>query len=587
MIFTITTRGFGLRRTAAIVCATILSGCAGARAIPQAPTATTSTVQTAPSALAKPGFLAAVPRIAELRVKDLGPAARSTRLRLAITLRYRNESELDNLIAMQLTRGSGQFHHWLSNAEFNDRFAPSIHDYQTVLTALARAGFTLNQTYDNRTVVDATASAAAIERLFRTSIHRVTRDNNGDAYVNVQPAWPPRSLGDLILSVDGLDTLDELRPDYTVTTPATRAQLSWNAKTDSGFFGPVSKQTGMAGYAPKAFWYAYDLPIVHPSSSGTHYDGSGRSSGILINGDPAASDISGFLGYFGIKRTGPGTKVVLVDAKVRPQATVESVLDEETILGSAPGTALYMYEVPKLAYAPVTDAYNKVVSDNIVDTLNTSFGIYEQDAGNAPLTWNEIAKQGAAKGITFHASSGDLSGLVAPSAPADCPYFVSIGGTSLSIGADGAWAYETSWSGSGGGVSALFPQPAWQRNVDGTIDRGRNSPDVAFDANPITGTAFYIFGTWNSEANPIGGTSLSSPIFGALVTELDQMNNGRLGLLAPRIYAVWKKRGYGHLSRPRFHDITQGCSGAYCAGPGYDLVTGIGSIDGNNISRFL
>ena len=91
------------------------------------------------------------------------------------------------------------------------------------------------------------------------------------------------------------------------------------------------------------------------------------------------------------------------------------------------------------------------------------------------------------------------------------PDFVAVGGTSLAIGTGGAWAYETSWSGSSGGVSALFPQPAWQRNIPGTIDRGRILPDVAFDADPSTGTALYIFGTWNSAANPIGGRPFPRP----------------------------------------------------------------------------
>lgn len=586
MVSTITSWGLATRRTASIVCAAMLSGCVGSRTMPQLPTDTASSRAVSASARAETGIVAAASSSDDLHATDLGPAPPSARLRLAITLRYRNERQLDDLIAEQITPGSAQFHRWLTNPQFNATFAPRTHDYEAVSSALVRAGFTVNQTYDNRTVIDATADVGVIDRLFRTSIHRVSQRGKGESYLNVRPAFAPPKLESLILSVDGLDTLNAIHPDYALTTPAMQAPLQRFQRSHSELFGPVSKQTGLAGYAPRVFWKAYDLPIVHPSASGARYDGSGRSSGIVIDGDPAASDISAFLHYFGIARTGPPTKVVLVDTKVRPQATVESVLDAETILGNAPGTALYIYEVPKLSFAPVTDAYNKVVSDNVVDTLNTSFGIYEQDAGTAPTTWNELAKQGAAKGITFHASSGDFSGLVAPSAPADCPYFVSVGGTSLSVGVGGTWAYETGWAGTGGGVSGLFQQPRWQRNIAGTIDRGRNSPDVSFDGDPATGTALYIFGTWNSSANPIGGTSLSSPIFGALVTELDQMRNTRLGLPAD-IYTTWKKRGYGGAAKPLFHDITQGCSGAYCAGPGYDLVTGIGSIDAANISRFL
>ena len=53
------------------------------------------------------------------------------------------------------------------------------------------------------------------------------------------------------------------------------------------------------------------------------------------------------------------------------------------------------------------------------------------------------------------------------------------------------------------------------------------------------------------------------------------------------IYAIWRAHGYGSKAKPYFHDIDRGCAGSYCAARGYDLVTGVGSIDGMNFSRFL
>ncbi len=576
-----------MRRIAIILCGAIVAGCSGASVVPQAPGSISSNRASA-NTIPTSGIVAAVPSTGTLDVNDLASAPSSTKLSLAITLRYRNEERLDELILNQTDPSSGQFRHWLSNAEFKNTFAPTVQDYDRLKNALAQAGFTIDTTYDNRTVIDATASVASIDRLFHTSIHRVRQAGSSERFMNVRPAIAPPSISGIILGVDGLSTLDVIHPFNERMVRGSQASLPQNAeKSNTMLFGPVSSQSGGAGYSPMAFWHAYDMPIIHPSASGLRYDGTGRSSGIVIDGNPAPGDINAFLRYFGIKRTGPPTKVISADHKALPQATVESTLDAETILGSAPGTALYIYEMQKLSPASVTDAYNRAVSDNVADTLNTSFGTYEEDAGMTPLTWNELAKQGVAKGMTLHAASGDLGGEVAPFAPADAPYFVAVGGTSLAIGAGGAWAYETSWSGSSGGVSALFPLPVWQRNIPGTINRGRNSPDVSFDADPSTGTAFYIFGTWNSEANPIGGTSLSSPIFGALVTELDQMHNGRLGLVPANLYAIWRAHGYGSKANPYFHDIDQGCAGPYCAARGYDLVTGIGSLDGMNLSRFL
>ena len=175
----------------------------------------------------------------------------------------------------------------------------------------------------------------------------------------------------------------------------------------------------------------------------------------------------------------------------------------------------------------------------------------------------------------------------ARTAPASSPYVVAVGGTALTVGTGGIWAAEAAWVGGGGGISTMFGLPAWQAGVPGSVNRGRNSPDVALDADPYTGFALYFTGTWNTQYNPLGGTSLSSPIFGAAVTEIDQMKNGRSGLLGSALYGILKNQGYGSGATANFHDITQGNNGVYYAAPGYDLSTGIGSIDAWNIGGLL
>jgi kumamolisin len=143
-----------------------------------------------------------------------------------------------------------------------------------------------------------------------------------------------------------------------------------------------------------------------------------------------------------------------------------------------------------------------------------------------------------------------------------------------------AYRLETAWVGSGGGVSTLFPTPAYQAGVHGVLGKTRNVPDIAFDANPGTGAAFYYEGAFEG---PIGGTSLSSPIFCAYVTELNETTGKRSGAINTALYASFKKSGYG----TKFRDITLGNNddfgsfyGGYNAGPGFDDVTGIGSVIG-------
>jgi subtilase family serine protease len=246
-----------------------------------------------------------------------------------------------------------------------------------------------------------------------------------------------------------------------------------------------------------------------------------------------------------------------------------------------------MYEIPTLSGKNITDAYNAIVSDNKVDTANSSFGGCEALDGKTVKAWSAIAEQGAAKGITFHAATGDSGASLCASAPASSPYMVAVGGTALTVGTSGAWAQEVAWTGSGGGISTIFAQPSWQTGVAGAVNRGRNIPDVAMDADPYSGIAFYFTASWNTQYNPIGGTSLSSPLFGAAVTEIDQVKNGRTGLTAGTLYDTLASKGYGSGASAYFHDIVQGSNGVFYAGSGYDLVTGIGSIDAWNIAEVL
>jgi kumamolisin len=151
----------------------------------------------------------------------------------------------------------------------------------------------------------------------------------------------------------------------------------------------------------------------------------------------------------------------------------------------------------------------------------------------------------------------------------------------LVVGAAGAWVSESAWSGGGGGVSSVFAQPKWQKDVLGSIDRGRNLPDVSLDAEPQTGAAFYIgsLGGWNTDWNPIGGTSLASPIYVVSVVQNNQVEKSRGSLTSAALYSFWDSKGYGTTAAPYFHDIALGNNGPYFAAPGYDLATGIGSVE--------
>lgn len=498
-------------------------------------------------------------------VTDLGRAPATTRIDLAIVMRYRNDGQLDRLVDLQGDPSSPLYRRFLTNEQFNAFFAPERGEYARTIGLLERAGFRVTQTFANRTVVDVTGQASVAERYFHTEIHRVWQSGAGMRYANVRKAVVPAELDRTVAAIDGLDDVVHVHPFVRLQPEALRGPIH----APGGGFGPIATAQG------------YDLPVQHG------FNGSGRVTGNAICGDFLDSDLKAFLRFFTIKRSGPATTRVAVDggapylppSRDLQNCSLESSLDTQTIVGNAPGTTFYEYLIPDLGIRKIDDLYNRVVSDNKVDVLNSSFGGCETQAGNFPKASDLIAKQGAAKGITFSASSGDAGSYICgsgngASAPASGPHFVAVGGTILSVDGKGNYQSETAWQGSTGGYSVIFAEPKYQKIISGPLPNGRNTPDIAFASVNV---AIYDGGGWGAA----DGTSWSSPIFCALMTEIDQIHNGRTGHIHQQLYKAAK-------SHPTdFHDITSGGNGLYTAGPGYDLVTGIGSADGYALSAAI
>jgi len=207
------------------------------------------------------------------------------------------------------------------------------------------------------------------------------------------------------------------------------------------------------------------------------------------------------------------------------------------------------------------------------------------------------------KGTTAFNASGDLAGLeckggqewsappssddIGLDAVASMPEMTDVGGTTLSTDANGGWLAEQAWfdpplsQGTGGGVSSLFSRPDWQQNLKVTEGAGqRLTPDIAAVADPFTGVKI----VFNQQVIVGGGTSLSAPIWAgltALMNEFLLSRGGRLiGDLNPLLYHVAEGAPL-----PAFRDITLGGNAAATAGPGYDLVTGLGTPDVENLAQ--
>jgi len=352
---------------------------------------------------------------------------------------------------------------------------------------------------------------------------------------------------------------------FTFTTPG--AQLPVGV-----YFGNVygADPTLVSDYTPATLEARYGLPAAYKEG----LNGKGQTIVLLeAFGYPTIeADANAFFGLAGLPELSSANfKIVYPEGPpVSPIAgvlegwDVEIALDVQWSHSIAPGAKIIVVAAAGQDNEDLLDAMSFIVTHHLGDVVSDSWGI-DQDLFSGPLeeeAFDQVLKLAAAKGISFHFSSGDGGDgglgtpLGAPLVPSNSPHATAIGGTSIvnNIAGTGyetlGWgtsfvdiAYNgvldppaadyTYFGGAGGGESLYFPKPAWQRNLPGT---GRKVPDVSALADPYTGVPIVLTvdGTQYLEFG-WGGTSLASPIFTAFWAIAEQKAGHSLGQAAPTI----------------------------------------------------
>ena len=339
--------------------------------------------------------------------------------------------------------------------------------------------------------------------------------------------------------------------------------------------GPGINASTPSGYTPAQMLTAYGFNLIDNQ-------GAGQTIALVDAYDDAniEADLGVFDTQFGLPActTANGCFTKIYASGTQPPGNanwaLEMSLDVEWAHAIAPQAKIMLVEAASQSVSALLGAVSVAVHHG-ARVVSMSFGFNEfSTEANADKAFQ-------AAGVTYVASSGDTGhGVFYPAAS---PYVVGVGGTSLTLGSNGAWESETAWAcgspiicsllgGSGGGQSAYEPEPSYQEGVQTSGKRG--VPDVAYDANPSTGVPIYDSG--QSGWVEIGGTSMGSPQWAALFAIANSMRvaNHKRTLTQPQALLYAAAEG-------DYHDITSGKNGncgALCtAGPGYDYVTGVGS----------
>jgi subtilase family serine protease len=482
-------------------------------------------------------------------VRELGP---DSRLHLAIGLPLRNQAELDSLLAQIADPSSPSYHHFLNPEQFAARFGPTEQDYQSVVAFAQQNGLIITGTHSNRGVLAVTGDTRTIERAFNVKMKVYSHLQRGEFYAPDRE--PSVTVNAKVLDISGLDNFAPPQP-MSLNTRALSTTHPYI--TGTGPYGYFIGKDFRAAYAP-----------------GVTLTGAGQTVGLLEFDGFFPGDVTKNFAQAGLPVV--PTQTVLVDGSngAAGSANIEVILDIMMAAYMAPGLSKIMvYE----GYSP-NDVLNRMATDNLAQQLSSSWGFGSQNA-----TTEQIFKQFIAQGQSFLQASGDSGAYHgAIMAPSDSPSLTVVGGTSLSTsGFGGPWLAESAWSGSGGGISTVYPIPTYQ--VGTTMPSGggsknmRNIPDVALTADI---QMYLIFN--NGQATGIGGTSAAAPLWAGFIALANQQAAAnakpRVGFLNPLLYAI----GNSGKVATDFNDIRSGSNG-FAAVAGYDLATGWGSPSGQHL----
>ena len=507
--------------------------------------------------------------------KSVGKVDPAERLEVSVLLRGRGAAALKERVNKLASREKGTGH--LSRQEFERQFGADTADIAAVRNFARAHGLSVVQEHAGRRTVVLSGTVAQFNDAFGVDLQRY-KHPGGSYRGRVGTVYLPDELHDIVEAVLGLDNRPVARAHFRARH--LPGNVRWHA--DPG---------GATSFTPPQIASLYDFP------PGT---GQGECVAIIeLGGGERPADLSTYFSSLDIQ-SAPNVTVVSVDqAHNQPTGDPngpdgEVMLDIEVVGAIAPGANIAVY------FAPNTDAgFLDAITTAIHDTTNNpsvisiSWGGPESSWTQQSLNVYDAAFQSAAAmGVTVCLASGDSGssdgvndGSSHVDFPASSSYALACGGTRLqasgaNITGETVWNDGAQGGASGGGVSSVFPLPAWQKGLQVSLTSGgsqaltmRGVPDVSGDADPQAGYDVRIDGT----DTVIGGTSAVAPLWAALIARINSAAGRPVGFINPQLYGT----------PSALNDITSGNNGSYAASPGWDACTGLGSPNGIKVAAVL
>ena len=450
----------------------------------------------------------------------VGRVAADEHITVQVHLALRNQPQAEAELADISDPDSARYGQFLSDDQFNAKYAPTTADVAAVRAHLESAGLSVKFVAGNRAYVAAEGAAMQIEKAFSTQLG-LYQVADAVKRAPINDIAMPSPLQGRVATVLGLTTPTLYAPKGVHRGALPRASAAamvaaknphpyasngpnscseWYGQlpdtTDPEYPGYAPLSYAPCGYKPGNIRAGYGFTDI--IRKGT--DGSGQSIAIVdaFLSPTLLLDAQTYAANNDTDYPLRASQLVTVWAPGTPQTPDtgwygEQTLDVEAAHAMAPGAKIVAVAAQSAYDQDLIAAINMVIEQKLGSVISNSYGMVEQGGYVDFLAWKPVLTQAGLKGIGVYFSSGDngdetSGGFLPPSAdfPASSDLVTAVGGTSLALGQTGNLLFEVGWE-----TGASFLNPA---AVD---DGGVTTAPATWDPPP----GFFVFGAgggWSS-----------------------------------------------------------------------------------------